>query len=325
VAECMATVGDLQICYEAMGPEDGPPLLMIMGLGAPMIWWDDDFCALLASRGFRVIRFDNRDIGLSAKLRGRARIVGRYLHRTPHVERVVRHPKVDARLRGGPIEPLPYTLEDMADDAAGLLTCLGISSAHVVGCSMGGMIAQLLAIRHPERVRSLTSMMSTTGARTVGWLHPKMLRAMFTPIPPGEAEYVEASVTGFRRIGTVAYAEAGEVRQRDRATRTFRRGINPPGTARQLAAIIAAPDRTPELRKLRIPACVIHGTKDPMIHVSGGRATARAIPGAELILIPGMGHDMPAPLWAVFADAICRTAARAGEKLPAPDRQSVSS
>lgn len=313
MAECMATVGDLELCYEAMGPEDGPPLLMIMGLGAPLIWWDEEFCEMLAGRGFRVIRFDNRDIGLSRKMQGRARVVGRYLLRTPRIDRVLARPAVASRIRGGPIEPLPYTLDDMADDAVGLLDFLGIPSAHVVGVSMGGMIAQLVAIRHPDRVRSLTSMMSTTGSRLVGWLHPKMLRAMFSPIPPGEEEYVAASVTGFRRIGSRAYMDAGEERQRARATRTYRRGINPAGTARQLAAIIAAPDRTAELGKLKMPVCVIHGTRDPMVHVSGGRATARAVPGSELILIPGMGHDLPPALWPVFTDAICRTAVRAGQ------------
>ncbi len=289
MAECMATVGGLELCFEEIGDAAARPLLLIMGLGGPMIWWDDEFCALIADRGFRVIRYDNRDTGRSARMTGQGKLVKSYLRR----------------------EPTPYTLDDMADDAANLLTHLGIPVADVVGVSMGGMIAQNLAIRHPARVRSLTSMMSTTGARTVGWVAPRILSQMFKSIPPGEESYVENSVAGFRRIGTQAYIDVGAERQRTRARATWARGINPAGTMRQMSAIVSTWDRTAALGGLRIPACVIHGTADPLVHVSGGRATARAIPEAELVLIPGMGHDMPAALWPVFVDAIARTAARA--------------
>jgi pimeloyl-ACP methyl ester carboxylesterase len=216
-----------------------------------------------------------------------------------------------------PDPQLSYTLEDMADDVVGLLDHLGIADAHLVGVSMGGMIAQLVAIRHPNRVRSLTSMMSTTGARRVGWIAPRILIRMFETWPPGEEAYVTRSVEGVGRIGTAKYFETAAPRQRDRATRTYRRGLNPAGTMRQLSAIVAAGDRTVALGQIRVPTAVIHGTADPLIHVSGGKATARAIPGAELVLVPGMGHDMPIELWPVLLDAIDRTARRAGSAVKA--------
>ena len=192
MAERMATIGDVEICYEEIGAPDARPLLLIMGLGGPMIWWDLEFCELLADRGFRVIRYDNRDTGRSHRMTGQGKLVKSYLRR----------------------EPTPYTLEHMADDAAGLLDHLAIPAADVVGVSMGGMIAQTLAIRHLEKVRSLTSMMSTTGSRAVGWVAPRILTQMFKKIPPGEESYIEHSVAGFRRIGTKAYLDSGAERQR---------------------------------------------------------------------------------------------------------------
>jgi pimeloyl-ACP methyl ester carboxylesterase len=298
MTELMADVNGIRLCYEEFGDPAAPPMLLIMGLGGPMIWWDDEFCEALVVRGYRVIRFDNRDAGLSQSMPG---VV-------PNVRRLGR-----SLLRPDPAQA--YTLDDMADDAAGLLDHLRIASAHVVGVSMGGMIAQLLAVRHPGRVRSLTSMMSTTGSRRVGWIAPRILIRMFEPWPPGEEAYVERSVEGLGRIGTARYFETAAVRQRERAIRTYRRGLNPAGTMRQLAAIIAAPDRTAALAQIRVPTVVIHGTADPLIHVSGGKATARAIPGAELVLVPGMGHDMPIELWPVLLDAIERTARRADAAL----------
>ena len=282
-------VGAIELCYEEFGDPAAPPVLLIMGLGGPMFWWEDDFCSDLAARGFRVIRYDNRDVGRSQSGTAPARLVPAYLRR---------------------VSP-EYSLEDMAADAAGLLTQLGIERAHVVGVSMGGMIAQLLAIRHPELVRSLVSMMSTTGSRKVGRISAKVLARMFRKIPEDEDGYVARNIEGFQRIGSRRYFETNLERQQARARRTYAYGLNPAGTMRQLAAIVAAPDRTAELGRIRVPTAVIHGTADPLVHVSGGKATARAIPGAELVLIPGMGHDMPRELWPVLLDAIERTARRA--------------
>jgi pimeloyl-ACP methyl ester carboxylesterase len=296
VAEQLAQCNGVELCYEVLGDANDPALLLIMGLGGPMIWWDDEFCEALVQRGFRVIRFDNRDAGLSSSMPGTARL-----------SRSVRHRDPDQ----------PYTLENMADDAAALLGHLEVERAHVVGVSMGGMIAQLLAIRHPDRVRSLTSMMSTTGSRLVGWTAPRILVRMFAKWPPGEESYIEHSVEGLGRIGSARYFATNADRQRARARRTYRRGLNPAGAMRQIAAIVAAPDRTSELSKLRVPTTVIHGTADPLVHVSGGKATARAIREAELILVPGMGHDMPIELWPVILDGIERAARRAGDAVGA--------
>jgi pimeloyl-ACP methyl ester carboxylesterase len=289
VAAVTARINDIDICYEEIGEPDAPPVLLIMGLGGPMFWWEDDFCAALADRGFRVIRYDNRDCGLSQAGRAPARLLPAYLRRVPP----------------------EYSLEDMAADAAGLLTHLQIERAHVVGVSMGGMIAQLLAIRHPDLVRSLTSLMSTTGSRKVGWISARVLLRMFKKLPPGEEAYLARNLAGYRRIGSPRYLESNLERQLARAQRTYAYGLNEAGTLRQLAAIVHAPDRTAELGSIRVPTTVVHGTADPLVHVSGGKATARAIPGAELVLIPGMGHDMPRELWPVLLDAIERTARRA--------------
>lgn len=301
MAECIAEINGIQLCYETLGDPSAPPMLLIMGLGGPMLWWDDEFCEALVERGFWVIRFDNRDAGRSHSMPGTGRLVRSALRRD---------------------REQPYTLADMAEDAAGLLDHLGVTSAHVVGVSMGGMIAQLLTVRHPYRVRSLTSLSSTTGSRRVGWIAPRILIRMFTPWPPGEEAYVERSTDGYRRIGTARYFATNAERQRDRARRTYRRGLNPAGTMRQLAAIVATPDRTRELAGIRVPTIVIHGTADPLIHRSGGKATARAIPGAELVLVPGMGHDMPMELWPVLLDGIERTAAR-GERARLMARGSI--
>lgn len=269
MAELSADIGGVRICYETIGDPGGRPLLLVMGLGGPMTWWDDELCVLLAERGFHVIRFDNRDCGRSASMTGRASLVGSLLRR-----------------------PTPYTLADMAGDAAGLLDHLGVPSAHVTGVSLGGMIAQTLAIRYPARVRSLVSVMSTTGGRLVGWPSPKVLPSLLGRAPRDRAGYVDAVLAAFRRIGSPGF-EFEEERMRLRAQDTFDRGVNRAGTLRQLVAITAAEDRTPLLRRLRVPALVVHGKADPLVHVSGGTATARAIPGAELILVPGMGHDLP--------------------------------
>jgi pimeloyl-ACP methyl ester carboxylesterase len=289
MAERTVTIGEVEICFETLGDPSGRPLLLIMGLGGPLIWWDDQFCRLLVDRGFHVIRYDNRDCGRSQRMTGRANVLRAYL-------------RAGARA--------PYSLDDMADDAAGLLDDLGIAQAHVTGVSMGGMIAQSLAIRHPDRVASLVSISSTTGARRVGWTDPRLLRLLFAQTVRTREEYLALAELTFRRIGSPSYPFSAE-RLAARASATYERGLNRAGTLRQIAALLSARDRSPELRRLKIPALVIHGTVDPLVHVSGGRATARAIPGAELMLVPGMGHDLPPELWPLFVEGIERTADRA--------------
>ncbi|WP_410630546.1 alpha/beta fold hydrolase [Amycolatopsis sp. cmx-4-83] len=273
MTEQLARVNGIELCHESFGDRAGRPLLLIMGLAAPMIWWDEEFCETLAARGFHVIRFDNRDAGRSTRLHGRADLAQAYLLRRS-----------------------PYTLADMADDAAGLLTELGIPAAHVVGASMGGMIAQTLAIRHPSRVLSLTSIMSSTGGRFVGRPSARALPMLLTAPPKDRESYVETLMRTFRLIGSPAYP-FDEARMRNRAERTYDRGLPPGGALRQLAAIMADRDRAPGLRRTKLPALVVHGARDPLVHVSGGRATARAIPGAALDIVPGMGHDLPRAVW----------------------------
>jgi pimeloyl-ACP methyl ester carboxylesterase len=292
-AELSAPVSPgVELCYQTFGDPDADPLLLVMGLGGPMTWWDPALCRLLAESGFYVIRYDNRDTGHSSRGNGR----------------VTRGQLVQAFL-GRPVRA-PYRLDDLAEDAFGLLDHLGIDAAHVVGVSMGGMIVQTMAIRDQARVRSLVSIMSTTGRRTVGWLDPRLMPMMLGRRGTTVEEYVEASVAGAAAIGSPAYPEPVES-ARARARETWDRGINPAGVMRHMMAVLTQPNRSRALRSLRIPATVIHGMADRMVHVSGGRATAQAIPGAQLLLIPGMGHDLPPELFETFRDAIRSTADRA--------------
>ena len=290
--ELFAPVGrEVELCYQTFGDPDGDPLLMVMGLGGPMTWWDSELCQLLADRGFYVIRYDNRDSGRSSRAQGRvtrAMLVRAFAGR---------------RVRA------PYTMDDLAEDAFGLLDHLGLESAHVVGVSMGGMIAQTLALDAPSRVRSLTSIMSTTGKRTVGWQHPTLLPNLFAQ-RAGREGYIEANIRGSRLIGSPAYPTTVE-RVRKRAEETFDRGVNASGTMRQMIAVVTQPNRSHRLHALRMPTLVAHGLADKMVHVSGGRATAAAIPGAELLLIDGWGHDLPPALFETFVAGIRRTADRA--------------
>jgi pimeloyl-ACP methyl ester carboxylesterase len=290
MAEEFARVNGVEICYETIGDPSDRPLLLIMGLGGPMTWWEDEFCALLAERGFFLIRFDNRDCGRSSKMQGRVNFPRCYLG----------------------LDRAPYSLVDMANDAVGLLDHLGIHAAHVYGVSMGGMIAQTLAIEHPDRVLSLVSMMSTTGHRLFGVPRPKAFRNLFIKPPKTQAEYVQLAKRVAKVIASPGYPPDPE-RALKRAQVTWERGLNPSGTARQMAAIITAPDRARRLGQLSIPVTVVHGTADPLVRTVAGRATARAVPGAELVLVPGMAHDLPEPLWPHFADIVERTAARAAE------------
>lgn len=291
--EQIASVGGLQLCYETFGAADATPLLLVMGLGSQMILWDEEFCERLAMEGFRVIRFDNRDVGRSTILRDAP---------VPKQWQLMAR---DSRAAA-------YSLDEMAADAIGLLDQLGIAVAHVVGVSMGGMIAQLMAIGHPDRVLSLVSIMSTTGNRRVGQPLPRVALRMLRKTPRDRDAYIETHLETYRLIGSKG-VDFDTERKRDRAGRCFERGIHPAGSARQLAAIVTAPDRTELLAGLRVPTTVIHGDADPMVNVSGGRATAKAIPGAKLVIVPGMGHDLPREFWAQVIGAITENAASAAD------------
>lgn len=291
--EAVATLpSGLEIAYETFGDPRSRPLLLIMGLGGPALWWDEALCERLAERDFYVIRYDNRDIGRSSWLRQKP------VSRRKLVQAVIGRKAV-----------APYTMSDLADDAFGLLDHLDIDRAHVTGVSMGGMVAQTMAIRRPRRVLSLVSMMSTTGRRTVGWQDPRLLPLLFGSRQASRDAYVKGSDKVWKAIGSPAYPSDEQIR-RARAGDTFDRGVDAAGVVRQMMAVVTQPDRTADLARLRIPATVIHGTADKMVHPSGGRATAAAIPGAELVMIRGMGHDLPPALHDLFADAIQRTAER---------------
>ncbi|MEO5661755.1 MAG: alpha/beta hydrolase [Nocardioides sp.] len=292
---------DVEICYQTFGSVDGDPLLLVMGLGGPMIWWDDDFCARLAAAGFYVIRYDNRDTGRSSRIAarvGRAQLVRAF-----------------STGRGS----APYSISDLATDGLALLDHLGLESAHVAGISMGGMIAQTMAIEAPARVLSLTSIMSTTGRRTVGWQSPDLLPTLIAPRRGGKEAYVATNELVWRLIGSPDFPVDADA-LRKRAEDTFDRGVSASGVLRQMLAILTQPNRTLRLRTLHMPTLVIHGLVDKMVHVSGGRATAAAIPGAELVLIDGMGHDLPTDLYDSLVEGIRRTADRADAlALPAAD------
>jgi pimeloyl-ACP methyl ester carboxylesterase len=279
-----ARVGDLEIAYETFGSPADPPLLLVMGLATQMIGWPDEFCRDLADRGLHVIRFDNRDIGLSTHLDDRG---------APDIMAVF----------AGDRSGVPYALADLADDTVGLLDALGLDSAHVVGASMGGMVAQLVAIRHPERVRSLTSIMSTTGDPAVGAPAEAAMGVLLAPPAPDRASAIQRAVDTYRVIGSPGF-EFDEPAVRERAGLSYDRRYNPAGVARQLAAILTTPDRTADLGRLAVPTLVVHGRQDALVNVSGGRATAAAVPGAELLLVDGMGHDLPREVWPQLVERI---------------------
>lgn len=296
--ELFASTNGVELCYQEMGEADGEPLLLVMGLSMQMIAWPEEFCAELAERGFRVIRFDNRDIGRSTKLDAAG--VPRQLD-----------------LIVGRRATAPYLLRDMAADTVGLMDRLGIESAHVVGASMGGMIAQSLAIEYPQRVRSLVSMLSTTGSRWTGLPSWKAMGVLLGRPPRGREAAIERAVRTFTVIGSPGFP-FDEERVRDIAGRAYDRGHSAAGVVRQLHAISASGDRTAALRRLRLPTTVIHGARDPLVRPAGARATARAIPGARLKMVEGMGHDLPRSLWPEFAADIAANAARAEAASPVP-------
>ena len=293
--ERLAPANGIELAYQEVGDPDGEPLFLVMGLATQMIGWPEEFCAMLAERGFRVVRFDNRDIGRSTKLKA-AGVPNRF----------------DLFLGRHPA----YLLSDMAADAVGLMDHLDIDSAHVVGVSMGGMIGQTLAIEHPDRIRSLVSMHSTTGSRRVGQPTLKAYGAVLAKAPRTREELIKRVERTYAVIGSPAYPTDVE-RLRRVAGASWDRGHNPSGVVRQIHAIAGSGDRTQALRKLDLPATVMLGTRDPLVRPSGGRATARAIPGSRLRIFEGLGHDLPQDLWPIFADEIAGTAARAGRQAPA--------
>ncbi len=282
---------EIEFEYEVIGEEGAPPLVLIAGLVQQLIHWDERFCRRIAARGFRVVRFDNRDAGLSTKLSAEPR---------PNL----------AAIFSGDASSASYSIDHMADDTAGLIESLGLGEAHVVGISMGGMIAQSLATRHPARVRSLASIMSTTGDRTVGHPSPDALAVLMQPPSRDRETNITNGVAALRTIRSPAYP-FDEQAVREFVGRAHDRSFYPAGAARQLAAIVTQPDRTGALGAVKVPTLVIHGAEDPLVHVSGGEATARAVPGARLMVLPGMGHDLPAVLWDTIIDAIIENARRA--------------
>jgi pimeloyl-ACP methyl ester carboxylesterase len=290
VSEQYCDVGrGITLCYETFGEPSNPTALLIMGLGTQMIAWQEDFCGQLAAHRLYVVRFDNRDIGRSTHMQGRPPTPLQLLRRSSRAAR--------------------YTLGDMAEDTVGLLNELELAPAHVIGASMGGMIAQTIAARHPAMVRSLVSIMSNTGSMSSGQpslrTYPTLLRRA-----PREREAFIAHMEGvFASIGSPELPRDPQDIHTIAAA-SYDRGHDPAGPGRQLAAIIAAGNRTPELRRITAPTLVIHGTRDPLVAPSGGRATARAIPGAELMMIEGMGHDLPRAAWPRLIDAIAGHALR---------------
>jgi pimeloyl-ACP methyl ester carboxylesterase len=296
----------ITLCYETFGERSDPTALLIMGLGTQMVAWHEDFCRQLAAAGFYVVRFDNRDIGHSTHLQGPPPTPRQLLTRSKRAAH--------------------YRLSDMADDAARLLVELDLAPAHVIGASMGGMIAQTLAAQRPEHVRSLVSIMSNTGARSSGQpalrLYPFFLRR-----PAGGRDaYVAHFERLFAAIGSRGLPrDSQEIREL--AALSYERDHDPAGSGRQLAAILASGDRTPELREIEAPTLVVHGSADPLVRPSGGRATARAINGAKLKMVQGMGHDLPRAAWPQLIDAIVENAARAGgspERHPPPPASRTS-
>jgi pimeloyl-ACP methyl ester carboxylesterase len=280
----------IDIAYERLGDPDAPPLLLMMGLGAQLVSWPEGFCDELLGRGLQLVRIDHRDAGESTHLRDAG---------TPDFAAAMR----------GDNSSAAYTLSDMAADAVGLLDALGLERVHLVGASMGGFIAQMIAIEHPRRVRSLTSMMATTGAPSVGQPHPEALRAMAGPPMTTRDEVIERALQVYRAVGSPGYPADVEA-IRARTGRAYDRAYDPAGVVRQAVAVLATGDRTAGLRGLDVPALVVHGGEDRLCDVSGGRATAAAIPGARLLVLDGMGHDLPRALWPRLAEAIAEVVRR---------------
>lgn len=283
-----ARANGVELEYETFGSSDDDPLLMIMGLGAQMQFWDDEFCTALATRKHYVIRFDNRDVGLSTWFDEAG---------TPDIMQVVK-----GMAQGKPVTT-PYGLNDMADDCAGLLDALEIADAHICGASMGGMIAQVVAIRHPERTRTLTSIMSTTGNPALPGPSPEVASSLVDTPPTDREANLDRAVEMSKLVGSPGFP-FDEIRIRERAGKMFDRAFHPEGTTRQFAAVLGHGSRADALKKLQVPALVIHGNDDALVSVEGGIDTAACIEGSTLMRIDGMGHDIPPELWDSIADAI---------------------
>jgi pimeloyl-ACP methyl ester carboxylesterase len=290
--ETLVTANEIELCYDTFGESTDPPMLLIMGLGAQMIRWDEVFCKQLASSGFWVIRYDNRDVGKSTKFEEAG---------APNL--------MELQLKAKQGEPLsvPYKVEDMALDAVGLLDVLKIKQAHVVGISMGGMIAQTVAIHYPKRVRTLTSIMSTTGNPDLPAPKPEVLMLISQAPPTNRDENIEHYVKRQQILNGPRFS-IDEAYVREFAGRAYDRSYYPQGTARQLGAIVASGSRKEALQSVQIPTLVIHGDADPLVPVEGGHDTAASIPGAKLVIIEGMGHDIPPAIAPQIVDAIIQHA-----------------
>lgn len=281
---------DIYIEFESFGRDSDPAVLLIMGFSGQLTLWPVSFCEGLANLGYRVIRFDNRDVGKSTHLShlGAPDIAG-----------------LMAALMSGGEARAPYALDDMAADAAALLEALGIARAHIVGASMGGMIAQLFAINHPEKTRSLVSIMSTTGRRDLPPAKPEAMAALMTPpASTSREDRIAAAMNTWRTIGSPGYPATPEELRAAAERDIDRVPYAPDGIARQMAAIVAAPPRNEKLRAVTAPTLVIHGVDDPLVPVEGGKDTAASIPGAALVLVPGMGHDFTEALSPIYLEHV---------------------
>ncbi|MHA2247586.1 MAG: alpha/beta fold hydrolase [Candidatus Hodarchaeales archaeon] len=286
--EATVKANDIEIVYDSFGKQSDPPMLLIMGLSMQMIGWDEPFCVELAKRGYWVIRFDNRDVGLSTKFEEAG---------IPDLMELM------LKAQQGEVIEAPYTLSDMAADAVGLLDVLNIDTAHIVGASMGGMIGQTIAINYPERVKTLTSIMSSTGNPELPQPGPEALSILITTPPSERAENIDYSVETWRVLNGPKFS-LDEDLIRERAGRAFDRCYYPAGSVRQIAAILSSGSRKEELKNVKAPTLVIHGDVDPLVPVVGGKETASSIPRAELLIIEGMGHSIPVEVAPRIIEAI---------------------
>jgi len=293
-----AKANNIEIEYDTFGESSSKPLLLVMGLSGQMILWEEEFCKKLVDKGFYVIRFDNRDVGLSTKFEEGGIFEPNDIMKA-----------INLQMRGKEV-PAPYKIEDMADDAIGLLDALNIDKAHICGASMGGMIVQEMAIKYPSRILSLTSIMSTTGRADLPQPKPEAMKILLTPSPEERDAFIEHSVN----LWSVLHGSGfpfDEERVREMAAKGYDRSFYPQGAARQLVGIIASGSRKAKLGSVNVPTLVIHGGDDPLVPLEGGKDTAESIPGAELLIIEGMGHELPPDAWPQIIDAISANADKA--------------